>query len=114
MKIPLIAGATGKVLLAWGAAPWPDPLPRHTARTLADREALEREVSEARRDGVAFDRGEYLQGVAAAAAPVLGRGGRLVGVLYSVGFLDRLGDDALRDLGERVKGAARAVSADLS
>ncbi|MBI5016747.1 MAG: IclR family transcriptional regulator [Deltaproteobacteria bacterium] len=113
-RIPLLAGATGKVWLAWATTPWPDPLPHYTGRTVTDRAALEREVSEVRRAGVAYDRGEYLQGVAAAAAPVRGRGDRLVGVLYAVGFLDRLGDEVLRDLGEHVGTAARSLSVELS
>lgn len=111
--IPLLVGATGKVWLAWVPGRWPSPLPRFTRHTVADREAVEREVEEVRREGVGYDRGEYLQGVAAVAAPVLARGARLVALLYAVGFLDRLGDEALADLGRRVKDAAQAISAEL-
>lgn len=112
-RIPLLAGATGKVALAWGSAPWPEVPPTYTPRSPADRTALEADVSAARRAGVAFDRGEYLRGVAAAAAPVSAPDGRLAGILYAVGFEDLLGEEGLQDLGARVREEASALAAEL-
>lgn len=112
MRIPLLAGAAGKVALAWGATELPPVLPRFTDRSPTDPSALAAEVEAVRRDGVAFDRGEYLQGVAAVAAPVR-VGGRLVGILYAVGFWDELGDAGLRELAAPVREAAAAAGADL-
>ena len=113
-RIPLLAGATGKVLMAWGAAAIPEAPPRFTAGSPTDAESLRREVERTRREGVALDRGEYLQGLAAVAAPLLGDGDRLLGVLYAVGFLDELIPSDLESLAEGVRTAARAASRELS
>lgn len=97
LRIPLTAGAHGKLLAAWGeaeapAGPLGDPL----------GETLDAVV----RAGVAFDRGEYLEGVVAAAAPVLDPNGRLLGVLYVVGLGDLMGEAGLLQAGEAVRRAA--------
>lgn len=113
MTVHLLAGATGKVLLASGAISLPEDLPKFTPRSLADREQLKREVEEARKLGVAFDRGEYLQGVAAVASPVRDAGGSLVGILYALGFVDRLPEPELQELGRSVRQAARSLSQQL-
>lgn len=112
MRIPLLAGAAGKVALAWGVVELPRDLPRFTDRSPRDPGALEEEAARVRREGVAFDRGEYLQGVAAAAAPLLLEG-RLVGILYAVGFWDELGEPGLQKLGRWVREAADTASRDL-
>jgi DNA-binding IclR family transcriptional regulator len=112
--IPLYAGATGKVFFAWGDTEIPDELPRFTPTSFVDREELAREVIRVRERGVAFDRGEYLQAVAAVAAPVLRAPGRLEGILYTVGFLDQSSEPRLQEIGEKVRTAALSVSRELS
>jgi IclR family KDG regulon transcriptional repressor len=109
MTIPLLAGATGKILVAWGELSLPADVPKFTPDS-ATREELERELAQVRKLDVAFDRGEYLQGVAAAAAPVRDGSGRLGAILYAVGFVDRLPEPALQELGGKVRQAALAVS----
>jgi DNA-binding IclR family transcriptional regulator len=113
LRIPLLAGATAKVFMAWGGLEVPEVLPRFTAGSPTDRGELVKEVERVRQEGVALDRGEYLQGVAAAAAPLQGSGGRLVGILYAVGFLDRLGPKELDALADKVRMAAQAASREL-
>jgi DNA-binding IclR family transcriptional regulator len=113
-RIPLLAGATGKVLMAWGAASIPDVPPRFTAGSPTDGKVLRQEVERVRRDGVALDRGEYLQGVVAVAAPLLGTEDRLMGILYAVGFLDQLEPPNLDSLVEAVRAGARAASRELA
>ncbi|HTY22533.1 MAG TPA: IclR family transcriptional regulator [Desulfomonilaceae bacterium] len=112
-SIPLLAGGTGRIALAWGAVAMPEVLPRFTEATVVDTTLLHEELSRVRTLGVALDRGEYLRGVYAAASPVLD-GDRLVGILFAVGFQDDLGERGLESLGKAVARAARAASAELS
>lgn len=111
-SIPLLAGAVGKVALAWGAAPMPEVLPRFTETSVDDVDALGKELEQVRKEALALDRGEYLSGVYAAASPII-QGERLLGVLFSSGFQDELGEKGLVSLGRAVAGAARDVSKEL-
>lgn len=111
-SIPLLAGAGGKIALAWEAVSMPAVLPRFTEDSVADVNALGEELERVRRDGLALDRGEYLRGVYAAASPVLD-GDHLVGILFSAGFQDQLGEEGLMSLGQAVARAARVVSREL-
>ncbi len=104
-RIPLLAGAHGKVLAAWE--------PQEAAALRALPGALhgsEAEREDVRQAGVAYDRGEYLEGVVAAAAPVLDAAGRVAGVLYVVGLRDLVGEPRLLRAGEAVRRAARLAT----
>ena len=114
VRIPLLAGATGKVAMAWGGTEVPETPHRFTAGSLLDRGALLREVETCRKTAVALDRGEYVQGVAAAAAPVLDGDGHLVGIIYALGFLDQLGDSGLEAVAARVANSAQALNRELA
>jgi DNA-binding IclR family transcriptional regulator len=109
VKLPLLAGAPGKVALAWGWAKTPEKPHRFTEETVTDRRKLARELEAVRRSGVALDRGEFMRGVAAAAAPVL-QGDAVRGILFAVGFRDELEEEGLAALGEAVRHAAETAS----
>ena len=110
--IPLLAGATGKVALAWGAAEMPEVLPCFTEDSIGDSAVLAAELVRVRAEALALDRSEYLRGVYAAAAPVV-QNDRLLAVLLSMGFQDQLGEEGLVSLGRAVSQAARSASIDL-
>lgn len=57
------------------------PATAYTDATLVEADALEARLQEVRRDGGALSHGDYLDGVSAVAAPVLGRAGELVATL---------------------------------
>ena len=115
-RIPYCAGAFGKVFLA--ALPAPErerlfkrrPLRPFTAKTVTDAGTYVRDLARVRRDGFALDDEEYLDGVRAAAAPIVDGEGRVVGALSAVGLKARLKTSAFRALGPQVAAAARAVS----
>jgi len=114
MRVPILAGATGKVYLAWSGARVPEELPAFTASSITDPKVMAREVEQARGAGVAFDRGEYLQGVASVAAPVFGPDQQLVAIVYAVGFMDQATGGKLERIGFKVRQAALRVSRELS
>ncbi|UGT41364.1 IclR family transcriptional regulator [Nocardia yamanashiensis] len=118
--LPPHATALGKVLLAYdsqlSAAVREAELPALTHRTLTDRAALGRALTEVRRTGWAGDIGEYRAGEAGIAAPIRGRGGLVVGAIGITGPIDHLCDGQLRfrpPLVVQVRDAAAAVSRDL-
>ena len=79
-RFPLHAGAASKVLAAHlpeaaRAALLAGPLPRSTPGTITDPARLAAALDAVRRDGIATDQAEYIEGVHALAAPVLGPGG---------------------------------------
>ncbi|NMI00536.1 IclR family transcriptional regulator [Pseudonocardia acidicola] len=84
---PAHATAGGKVLLAGletgrlGELLAHAGLPRLTARTVADRRALDRELMRVRSAGAAVELEEYRRGVAGIAVPVRGPGGEVAGAL---------------------------------
>lgn len=115
-RIPACAGAFGKVFLAAMSPAERDrllkrrPLRAFTARSLTEPAAYERELARVRRDGLALDDEEYLDGVRAAAAPIVDADGRVVGALCAVGLQARLKASAFRALGPQVAAAARTIS----
>jgi len=75
LRAPVHCSATGKAILAFTSAEalgeiLPTRLLRHTAATIADRAALDRELAEVRRLGWAKNREEWRSGVCAAAVPI--------------------------------------------
>lgn len=106
--------ANGKVLLAWGVAePAGGPLRRHTGRTIASREQLERELAGVRGRGWAGTAGELEQGLNVVAAPITDPAGRCCAALSVAGpayrvprkrfpELARACCEAAAEIGERI------------
>lgn len=120
-RIPLLAAASGKVVLAnWPAARREaylraHELPQYTAHSITDLSQFLASIEETARGGVGFDHEEYLVGVNAVAAPIYGVGDTLSGLLWIVGFASRFGGDVLanaaRQLGDEAAGVSRSLGA---
>lgn len=115
-RLRAFAGSVAKVLLAalpeqrLAAAIPPGPLPAFTGRSITDPDAYRAEVRRVRRRGYATDDEEYLVGVRAVSAPVLGEAGTTVAVVTAVGASSRVTRDRLRPLAGQVTSAAARVS----
>ena len=112
---PLHAGASSKAVLAFAGESLlrqvlDAPFERLTAGTVADRRALERELEEIRRAGVAVSIGERQPGAASVAAPVLGPQGDVIGAISVCGPSDRFSAQAVDRLRPVMRAAGRAVS----
>ena len=116
---PAHATALGKVLLA---ALTPAELARDlagrelrsfTAKTIVEREPLERELDEVRRKGIAYDDGEFDPEVRCVAVPVRDFAGRVIGAIGISGPIWRLSLQALQDKSVSVREAAAGLSAEL-
>lgn len=105
------ATAAGKVVLAFGGAGLPQgPLRAYTLQTITDRRLLLAEIATTRERGFAEATDEREPGLAAIAAPVVGRGGELVAILGVQGPASRFDADAMSAAVDPVLERAKAVS----
>lgn len=107
---PLHCTALGKAYLAFGTRVAPGSFARFTARTLADRAALEADLAEARRLGYARDDEEFSPGVRCVAAAIRDGSGRMVAAVGLSGPTARLDLERLADLGRLVRDRSAEVS----
>jgi len=101
LRAPAHCSATGKAILAYMppealAEILPQRLARHTAATIADRTAFERELAEVRRAGWAKNREEWRPGVCAAAVPIHDSAGAVIASLSVTVPTPRFSQSALR------------------
>ena len=119
MRIPLLAGACGVIVLAaWPVAQRENylgehSLPRFTEHSITDPQKFLARVEEAARSGVSVDHEEYLDGVNAVSTPIFGAGGVLVALLWIVGFASRFKDEDLERAAGQLRAEAMAVSQSL-
>jgi IclR family KDG regulon transcriptional repressor len=117
-KIPLSAGATGKLFLAYmeqrDALRYlkAGGLTAYTENTVTDLEAYLQEVHEVRKRGFATDHEEYLQGVNAIAVLIETKE-TLLAAIWVVGFSSSLTNEKMPYVVERALAAADAISRDL-
>lgn len=116
---PANATALGKVLLA---ALTPEQLERYlernelrgfTAKTIVEREALLAELDQVRRNGIAFDDGEYNAEVRCVAVPVSDFLGRVAGAIGISGPMWRLSLQSLHEKSRHVRQTAEELSTEL-
>jgi DNA-binding IclR family transcriptional regulator len=87
----------------------------HTATTITDRAALERTIAQVRRDGIAYDDGEYNGVLYCVASPVIGRDGEAIGAIgvSMVKPIARESPEHVALVATEVRAAARAMTAAL-
>jgi DNA-binding IclR family transcriptional regulator len=113
-RVPLHATAGGKALLAYESAEAVDDycesgLSRHTGRTVTEAADLRAELRSVADRGLAYDRGEYFEGMRGVAAPIRGESG-VVASVSVVGPGERLSGKRLEeDLPGLVLSAAKSV-----
>ena len=105
------ATATGKVALAFGAAELPPgALRAYTDRTITDREALARELSEVREKGFAEALREREDDLNAVAAPVFGARGEVVAIVGMQGPASRFDAQAVQQASVTLLRSVRELS----
>lgn len=116
-RLPFHAGAASKVILTYLEKSEIDrllarELASFTNRTVTDTRKLMAELRKIRRQGWAFDNGEYSNGIYAYAAPVRNRIGKVVAAV-SVPFLHEPSAARREKIRLAVIAAADAISSDL-
>jgi DNA-binding IclR family transcriptional regulator len=116
-RLPLHAGAAGKVLLA--SLPKAEQteclrgaLVRYTSRTLVDPTRLKTELARIKRQGWAKDKGEYAPSIWAFAAPIPDWSGKVVAAL-SVPFLAGASASHIEDIRAATIAGAAAIASDI-
>jgi IclR family transcriptional regulator, acetate operon repressor len=95
-RVPLHCTASGKLFLSLAPAALrkaffaTQPLARHTPRTIVDRAALERELNRIRKTRIGTDDEEFIEGMSAAAVPVMDRKGKICATVAVHGPTTRL------------------------
>ncbi|WP_039805438.1 IclR family transcriptional regulator [Nocardia araoensis] len=113
---PAHASCSGKAILAFSQpkdvrAVVADGLAGLTDNTITDPDALADELARIRQRGIAYDRQESFRGIMAAASPILGPGGEVVGALSVSGLAGRIN---LARVDAAVRASALAVSRELA
>lgn len=116
-RFPLHAGAASKVLAAHLPPPAREALlrgtlERATARTITDPARLSAVLDAVRRDGIATDDAEYVEGVHAMAAPILGPDGACAAAV-SLAHLPGETPARLAALEAALRAAARRISREI-
>jgi DNA-binding IclR family transcriptional regulator len=110
----LHCSASGKVLLAFGAAAVPaEPLEARTERTIVSRTQLEVELSSVRERGFAVTDEELEPGLVAVAAPVFAGGLAAIAAISVSGPASRLGASQLPAAAANCVEVAQALSSTL-
>ena len=116
---PAHCTALGKIILA---SLRPDQLKRFlervelkpsTKKSITDPSALLREITEIRRDAIAFDDGEFNAEVRCVAVPVYNFTGEVIGALGISGPIWRMTDQVLQSRAKLVQVAAKRLSAEV-
>jgi DNA-binding IclR family transcriptional regulator len=87
-----------------------DGLPSFTERTLTDTAELTEHLDAVKEAGYSISNSDYLPGVAAVAAPILGRSGSVVASISIGGRVEAFEGDALTEKIERVRDAAARLT----
>jgi len=115
VALPLHCGAAGKVLLAYLPKSTRDellkkPLESYTPFTITDREALEKDIEDIKRDGCAYSLSEREIGAYSIVAPVFNAHGQVVASLAISGPQFRLSQEQKEVYLQLVKKAALKIS----
>lgn len=119
MKLPLYATSSGKILLAHMVEierkQFYDTrhLISYTKNTTVSSDKLEEELEIIKRDGVAFDNGEYDPSIWSVAAPVYNSDGNVIAGVAIVAPLARISEDKVGSLIELNRNSALEISTEM-
>lgn len=120
MRLPLLSGAAGRVLLAQlsddelDAILAKNELIKFTPNSCVDKKEYKRLVIKARTEGIAVDREEYIEGIRAFAVPIHTNRGKTQIALWAVGFKQQITDGDIPKQSEYFKALAKQIELQLS
>jgi IclR family transcriptional regulator, KDG regulon repressor len=115
-RLPLYAGAAGKVLLAYLSPQQQEdffrstPLVALTVRTVVDHDQLRSELQRVRERGCAVSFGEWIDDAAGVAAPVMNQAGEAIAALTISGPIQRFNKENVAIYCQEVKRFAARIS----
>jgi IclR family KDG regulon transcriptional repressor len=116
MQMPVLAGAGIKAMLSQLSDEEIDgilertELKRYTPNSITDKERYKEEIVEVRKQGIAYDREEYIEGMVAFAVPIKGNGRDLQAAIWAVGLTRQVPEASIPELTELLKGISREIN----
>jgi DNA-binding IclR family transcriptional regulator len=116
MRMPVLAGAGIKAMLSQLADEEIDQilarteLKRYTPHSIIDKGVYKKEIQEVRRQGIAFDREEYIEGMVAFAIPIRANGRDLQAAIWAVGLTRQVPETSIPELTELLKGISQEIN----
>lgn len=116
MQMPVLAGAGIKAMLSQ----LPDEeideilsrseLIRHTPHSIIDRAAYKEEILKVRKQNIAYDREEYIEGMVALAIPIKVNGKDLQAAIWAVGLTHQVPEASISELTGFLKGISEEIN----
>jgi IclR family KDG regulon transcriptional repressor len=116
MRLPLLAGAGGKSLLSQLSNQEIDQilsvntLKKFTAKSCTDKKKFKKEVLKIRKDGIAFDDEEYIDGIVAFSVPLKANSPELQAALWAVGLKQQVRKENIT----QIKNFLKKISEDIN
>jgi len=116
MQMPILAGAGIKAMLSQLSDEEIDEilarteLKRYTPYSIADKAAYKAEILEVRKQGIAYDREEYIEGMVAFAIPIKATGRDLQAAIWAVGLTRQVPNSSIPELTQLLKGISEEIN----
>jgi len=116
LQMPVLAGAGIKAMLSHLSEEEIDEilarteLKRYTPHSIIDKAAYKEEILEVRRQGVAFDREEYIEGMVAFAIPIKANGKDLQAAIWAAGLTRQVPETSIPELTQLLKGISEEIN----
>jgi IclR family KDG regulon transcriptional repressor len=116
MKMPILAGAGIKATLSQLSDEEIDEilakteLKKYTPYSITDKSIYKAEILEVRKQGIAYDREEYIEGMVAFAIPIKANVRKLQASIWAVGMTRQVPGDSIPEITEFLKGVAKEIN----
>jgi DNA-binding IclR family transcriptional regulator len=116
MQMPLLAGAGIKAMLSQLSDEEIDEilarteLKKYTPYSIVSKAAYKEEILEVRRQGIAYDREEYIEGMVAFAIPVKASVKDLQAAIWAVGLTRQVPESSIPELIQLMKGISEEIN----
>jgi DNA-binding IclR family transcriptional regulator len=116
MRMPTLAGAGIKAMLSQLSDEEIDKilaraeLKKYTPYSVLDKAAYKKEILEVRRQGIAYDREEYIEGMTAFAIPIHANRRDFQVAIWTVGLTRQLPDSSIPEFTEFLKEISREIN----
>ncbi len=116
MQMPILAGAGIKAMLSQLSDEEIDEilarteLIRYTPHTIVDKVDYRVEILEVRRQGIAYDKEEYIEGMVAFAVPIKAYGRNVQAAIWAVGLTRQVSNSSVPELTALLKGMSEEIN----
>ena len=116
MQMPILAGAGIKAMLSQLSDEEIDEilarteLKRYTPYSITDKAVYKEEILEVRKQGIAYDKEEYIEGMVAFAVPIKANGRDLQTAIWAVGLKHQVLDRSIPELTALLKGMSEEIN----